>query len=82
MSKKKQQKKIRITFEDRGQDFLTWDINNDNVVENCRPFQGIIWNGCKVVNKKLEIGDKVVIQDRIITGARPRTIQYPIINVE
>ena len=29
---------IRVTFEDQGQDFLEWDIE-DGVVVDCRPFQ-------------------------------------------
>lgn len=46
-----------IFFEDQGQDFLEWDINDDNEVIDSRPFQRRVWVGFKV--------------DRIAVGAQP-----------
>jgi len=46
-----------IFFEDQGQDFLEWDINDENEVIDSRPFQSRIWTGFKV--------------DRIAVGAQP-----------
>ena len=39
-----------IVFEDDGQDFLEWDVDEKGVVVDCRPFQQNVWNGTKVVN--------------------------------
>lgn len=40
---------ISIHFEDKGQDFLVWDIDTaSGIVVDCRPFQARIWNGTKV----------------------------------
>jgi len=42
-----------IFFEDQGQDFLEWDINDKNEVIDSRPYQRRVWVGFKV--------DRVVI---------------------
>jgi hypothetical protein len=39
-----------IEFEDCGQDFLTWEIDGDGLVVKCEPFQGFVWEGCRVIN--------------------------------
>jgi hypothetical protein len=41
-----------ITFEDQGQDFLTWTIDETGLVVDCKPFQGFVWCGCTVMNNK------------------------------
>jgi hypothetical protein len=69
--------KATITFEDHGQDFLEWDIEN-SVVVGCRPFQGLIWCGNKVLNKRLSPGDKVIIRPE----GGVMEIKYPLIKVE
>lgn len=33
----------KITFEDNGQDFLTWTVDGKGNVVDCRPFQFYIW---------------------------------------
>jgi len=43
MSKK--QTVRRIHFDDQGQDFLTWDIDENGKVLECKPFMGGMWNG-------------------------------------
>jgi|ETNvirome_6_1000_1030641.scaffolds.fasta_scaffold00018_45 hypothetical protein len=38
-----------LHIEDHGQDFLEWDIDNDGIVVECRPFQNDIWKGTRVM---------------------------------
>lgn len=48
-----------ITFEDNGQDFLEWDVNEQGIVIDCRPFQKWMWCGCKVDIKSFNSGSHV-----------------------
>lgn len=50
-----------IIFEDHQQDFLEWDIDVDGMVVTCRPFQGWVWEGRKVVNPDVQPGEHVMI---------------------
>ena len=52
-----------IRFQDNGQDFLTWDLNDAGIVMACRPCQGFIWEGSRVLNPIIKPGDFL----RIIT---------------
>lgn len=52
---------ITVFFEDDGQDFLEWDINDKGEVVACRPFQGAIWIGTKVHNKDIHPGEHLDI---------------------
>jgi len=52
---------ITVFFEDDGQDFLEWDINDKGEVVGCRPLQGDIWIGTKVQNKDIQPGDHLDI---------------------
>lgn len=73
-----------ITFEDRGQDFLEWDLDENNVVVVCRPFQGWVWIGNTVVNKVLKVGGKVRFKSKSIrsTGSLAAlTLNYKIIEI-
>ena len=38
---------VTVTFEDHGQDFLEWDIQDGKVIA-CRPFQAGIWVGLEI----------------------------------
>lgn len=66
-----------IHFEDQGQDFLTWQLNNQGVVIDSLPFQSSIWCGIKVLeHPRLQLGG-------IVHFLRPgessvKTIRYPI----
>ncbi len=42
-------KRQRIHFEDQGQDFLWWDINELDEVIDCGPFQASVWVGCQLI---------------------------------
>lgn len=35
----------KLHFEDKGQDFLWWKINEDGDVVDCGPFQASVWVG-------------------------------------
>jgi hypothetical protein len=65
---------ITVTFEDHGQDFLEWDIE-DGVVVDCRPFQSWLWNGTKVHNTDIHPGDILEITDQ---RGEERTLKYPV----
>lgn len=67
-----------VYFEDHGQDFLEWDIE-DGVVADCRPYQGWIWNGTKVNNTDIQVGD--ILQITTLDGVE-RTLKYPVEKVE
>lgn len=65
-----------IEFEDKGQDFLTWEINEDLNVIDCWPFQSSIWEGCKV-HAIPSPGEFVTIETKgSATG--PMTIKYKV----
>lgn len=38
-----------IFFEDNGQDFLEWDVDESGVVIDSRPFQGAMWASANLV---------------------------------
>jgi len=65
---------ITVHLEDHGQDFLEWDIK-DGVVIDCRPFQGWLWNGTKVLNTEIRPGD---ILDIIPPSGGQTTLNYPV----
>lgn len=41
-----------LVFEDQGQDFLEWDIDDEDKVVACRPFQGFAWIGTMVLKPR------------------------------
>jgi hypothetical protein len=74
-----------IRFQDNGQDFLTWQIDEQGNVVDCQPFQAFVWVGCIVLNHAtLKAGEKVEILNKDghemtvrhlverITGSEPR----------
>lgn len=70
----------KITFEDHGQDFLEWMIDDKGKVVDCQPFQASIWTKCYVMNThKLRVGGPVVIF--AITGDL-LTMNYPVEKLE
>jgi len=51
---------IRIHFEDNGQDFLWWDVDEHGNVLDCGPFQASIWVGCIILDPEdLQRGSEV-----------------------
>lgn len=67
-----------VHFEDKGQDFLEWDIE-DGVVVDCRPFQGWLWNGTKVHSTDLKPG--LLLDITPPSGGRTR-LRYPVEEVK
>ena len=64
-----------IRFQDHGQDFNEWDIQN-GIVTDSRPFQAWIWSG-RVVMNEAEIGPGVFIK---LNGGLE--IKYPLVSVK
>lgn len=67
-----------IIFEDRGQDFLEWDIDEDGVVVDSRPFQAGIWKGKLVSNVK--VGEHPTIMN--LRDGEQRQLNYRIIGIK
>jgi len=61
-----------VHFEDKGQDFLEWDIEDGKVVD-CRPFQGWLWNGTRVHNDHISPGS--ILDITPVTSGRT-TLNY------
>ncbi|HAZ00683.1 MAG: hypothetical protein A2W90_14495 [Bacteroidetes bacterium GWF2_42_66] len=57
--------KKKIYFEDHGQDFLWWIIDENGTVIDCGPFQASVWVDCKVLNNEIEIGEFVVFETKV-----------------
>lgn len=79
---------IKIHFEDRGQDFLTWLVKVETgEVLYSQPYQSHIWSG-KYVSEPgdLKPGDKVHFSDTPIDPTNLeqefRTINYPVKSIE
>lgn len=72
---------MQIHFEDHGQDFLRWTVDQDGVVTESFPFQSRVWRGCRVLrHTELAIGDCVVY--RTADGKRTHSIRYPIVKID
>ncbi len=70
-----------IHFEDHGQDFLTWHLNNDGIVVNSLPFQSFVWCKIQVIaHRDLMPGD--LVRYRRSIGEKSRQIRYPVIRIE
>jgi hypothetical protein len=64
----------RVHLEDRGQDFLEWDLDADGLVIDARPFQAEIWRGVQVLNHRaLRIGGALAL--RLVDGSE-RMLDY------
>lgn len=68
-----------IYFEDRGQDFLEWDIQDradgTAVVVACRPFQGFVWKG--VLLKKYKRGE----QPTLVRHGEESLLNYRVVEI-
>lgn len=69
---------ITLVFDDQGQDFLRWTLDERGIVIKCEPFQGAVWNGVRVLDfQNLAEGDLVSIE----TKTDVRTLRHPLISV-
>lgn len=66
----------RITFEDKGQDFLRWIIDEDNIVIDSQPFQGWLWCGYVVI----ELGEGM--KPTITKNGGDITLGYRVSSIE
>lgn len=67
-----------IHFEDHGQDFLEWDIDDNGAVVDCRPFQRWHWCGGFVLNTCIQPGDIVAYSK---PPHRLMAVRYPIARI-
>lgn len=57
----KDSKFTEIHFEDNGQDFLFWVINEKGLVVDSQPFQASVWRGFEVDMSIMEAGKPLVV---------------------
>jgi hypothetical protein len=69
--------KYIIEFEDFGQDFLTWFIDERGYVLDSQPFQRWIWAGRFTIPETAKVGEKLAIW----TGEESY-VNYPIKSIE
>jgi hypothetical protein len=70
---------IKITLEDRGQDFTEWYVR-DGVVIDCQPNQGRFWVGTKVMScADLVAGSTINV---ITLSGEETTLNYPVQAIE
>lgn len=63
---------MKIKFEDNGQDFLWWELDNEGFVINAGPFQASVWVGSQVyMPEHIQPGDEL---DYIDKWGEPRTL--------
>lgn len=60
----KETAKYKITFEDDGQDFLVWFIDERGEVIHCTPFQASVWNGMMVCVDRIKIGQFLPLMEK------------------
>ncbi len=73
---------LRITFEDHGQDFLRWYINNHGIVVDSQPYQYGVWAGSLVLNTEIIPGCILEIKTSHKGLDRISTLNYPVEKVE
>lgn len=72
---------VEIAFEDKGQDFLHWEIAVDSgQVVDCTPCQYSVWAKCRVLEARtLKVGDR---PDIAMPGEKPVTLNYAVVAIE
>lgn len=77
-----------IRFEDHGQDFCEWDIQN-GIVTDSRPFQSTLWNGRIVMNEAeltpggfVKLNGGLEIKYRLVSVKRDQLVQSEGIKLE
>jgi hypothetical protein len=69
-----------IVFEDCGQDFLEWDLDDEGTVIDCRPFQSWLWKGSRIAYPDpLKVGDQPEVET---SEGRYLTLKYQIIEIK
>lgn len=70
---------ITVQFEDQGQDFLEWDIQ-DGVVVGCRPFQASVWCGVEIFGTPY-LGGRVSFKRTNESDDQRRFIKYSLVSI-
>jgi hypothetical protein len=65
-----------VHFEDHGQDFLEWDVDTQNKVVACRPYQSSVWVGKRLVAAPKKGGKCAYMHDGEL-----HTIKYTVTKV-
>ena len=68
-----------VQIEDQGQDFTSFVLDSKNVIVETKPFQGWVWNGAKILNRRIKPGCRLKLvgpRDKIV-----RELRYPVISV-
>ena len=68
-------KKITIFFEDQGQDFLEWDLEDMKVVA-VRPVHGFIWVGSKLIGT-LKVGQA----PSFLSAGEVKSMNYKLVKI-
>lgn len=67
-----------IYLRDDGQDFTAFVVGSDNVIVHAQPFQGWVWRGFRILQKRICLGALLRIQK---PGQKPLTLRYPVVAV-
>lgn len=69
-----------IHFEDCGQDFLSWVLDEEGQVIDCQPCQGWVWNGSIVDLESVEIGECPLVITQ--SDSQQRYLNYRVVKIE
>ena len=72
----------KIHFEDHGQDFLWFTVDDAGRVQDCGPYQGWLWAGRTGQVVQGEDGKQYFRFDEGLLYSNERTINYPVEKVE
>lgn len=67
-----------IAFEDHGQDFLYWTVDETGKVVDCQPFQAFLWCLATVTNLEQLKPGKIV---EITLHGEPNSTRYPVTRI-
>jgi len=67
-----------IELRDEGQDFTKLFLDGDGVITGAAPFQGWLWKGYQVLQKRIRAGMFLRIRK---PGQKPLRLRYPVIAV-
>ncbi len=71
---------IKITFDDWGQSFREWHVDENGIIQDCRPYQFGIWYGLHVKDHTdLKPGDRAMV---CRMKKHYRAVNIPIKNIE
>lgn len=70
--------KYKVVFEDKGQDFLIWWLDERGEVLHSEPFQASVWNGTMVILSSLKVDSYL----KIVSNLRlKRSLIYKVIDI-